>query len=402
MSEEREFTHLLITNDLGPHIGGIEIFLIGLLTELNKELLPGARVLIYTNNGNYKNAPDHQEFDRDLAARLGVKIIRDPSRTLLPTKRTAVRIKKLILQYQIQYVFYGATAPLALMTRSIAPKENRGTASNPVRRVIGISHGHEVWWAKVPGFKKVMKKIGSSLDGMTYLGEFTKQEIRKGVGQQLPMKQLAPGINYELFHPGEKSTQLLSQLNLNQKKIIVCVGRLVKRKGQDKLIQSMPEILKSEPDAHLLIVGTGPLANKLHKLVAKLNLNSSVTFVGRVNYQELPKYFQLGNVFAMPARARLFGLEVEGLGIVYLEASAAGIPVVVGNSGGAPDAVIDGVTGLLVDPNSTQEISQKILSLLADPVKANQLGIAGRNWVEEFWRWDIWAERFTNFLWNGN
>jgi phosphatidylinositol alpha-1,6-mannosyltransferase len=185
---------------------------------------------------------------------------------------------------------------------------------------------------------------------------------------------------------------------LENKRVIVSVGRLVHRKGQDHLIQSLPEILKSVPDAHVLMVGQGPYLSHLKKLVARHNVADHVSFIGRIQYAQLPQYICAGDVFAMPSRSRFFGLEVEGLGIVYLEASACGLPVIAGSSGGAPDAVLDGITGIVVDGENNQEIAAAAIRLLSDFDQAKKMGTAGREWIIENWRWEIWSQRFNNLL----
>jgi phosphatidylinositol alpha-1,6-mannosyltransferase len=160
----------------------------------------------------------------------------------------------------------------------------------------------------------------------------------------------------------------------------------------------MPLILKSVPNAHLVLVGEGPYRNHLEKLASKFALNENVTFVGRVQYENLPSYLSAADLFAMPSRSRFFGLEVEGLGIVYLEASACGIPVVAGNSGGAPDAVLEGVTGLCVDGTNVALIAEAVITICGDASRASQMGAAGRNWIVDHWRWDIWSKEFNALL----
>ena len=146
------------------------------------------------------------------------------------------------------------------------------------------------------------------------------------------------------------------------------------------------------------MVGKGPYLGHLAKLVAANKLEDHVSFIGRIQYAELPQFICAGDVFAMPSRSRFAGLEVEGLGIVYLEASACGLPVVAGASGGAPDAVIQGVTGVVVDGTNNSEITDAIVSLLNDPDKAKKMGTAGRQWIVENWRWEIWSGQFNKLL----
>jgi phosphatidylinositol alpha-1,6-mannosyltransferase len=136
----------------------------------------------------------------------------------------------------------------------------------------------------------------------------------------------------------------------------------------------------------------------LEKLVSKLKVEKAITFIGKIAHTDLPRYISAGDIFAMPSRSRLAGLEVEGLGIVYLEASSCQLPVVAGKSGGAPDAVIEGVTGLTVDGTNPDDVARAIISLFDDPEAAREMGIAGRKWIYSNWRWEIWAGAFRDLL----
>ena len=268
-----------------------------------------------------------------------------------------------------------------------------------VRRTIALTHGHEVWWAKVFPFNLLLRRIGSTTDSLSYLGNFTRTAISRALTKNSAsaMVKIAPGIDVEHFKPVDSSA-LREQLGVSKKKVIVSVGRLVHRKGQDHLIEAMPQILKVHPDAHLVLVGQGPYLEHLAKLVAANQLQDSVSFIGRIQYQELPQYICIGDIFAMPSRSRFMGLEVEGLGIVYLEASACGLPVIAGKSGGAPDAVIEGSTGVVVDGTSSEEIAAAAIALLSDPDKAQEMGKLGRQWIVDQWRWEIWVEKFEALL----
>jgi phosphatidylinositol alpha-1,6-mannosyltransferase len=256
-----------------------------------------------------------------------------------------------------------------------------------------------VWWAKVFPFNLLLRRIGSTVDVLTFLGEFTRSAISKGLTAkaQASMVKIAPGIDVEHFIPTD-ATVLRNSLGLSDKKVIVSVGRLVHRKGQDRLIEAMPEILKSIPQAHLLLVGEGPYREHLQTLVKKHNLEASVTFIGRIQYKDLPTYICVGDIFAMPSRSRLMGLEVEGLGIVYLEASSCGLPVLAGDSGGAPDALVQNETGLVVDGTDDQQIATAAIKLLTDIELSKKMGLAGRQWIINNWRWEIWSKDFEKLL----
>jgi phosphatidylinositol alpha-1,6-mannosyltransferase len=266
-------------------------------------------------------------------------------------------------------------------------------------RTVALTHGHEVWWAKVFPFNILLRRIGATVDVLTYLGEFTRNAIASALTAKAKsaMVKIAPGIDVDHFSPSDASA-LRQSLGLADKKVIVSVGRLVHRKGQDHLIESMPEILEVVPNAHLLLVGQGPYRDYLQQLVTKNALEDSVTFIGRIQYADLPQYICVGDIFAMPSRSRLMGLEVEGLGIVYLEASACGLPVLAGNSGGAPDAVLHNETGLVVDGTDNKQIAAAAIELLTKEDSARKMGEVGRQWIIDKWRWEIWSKDFEVLL----
>ena len=372
---------LFVTNDFGPRAGGIETFVIGLI-----ERRAFGSTIVYTSAQD-----DSEEYDQRWKRDFGVTVIRDRSKILLPTPRVARNLKRVIKQEGIRVAAFGAAAPLGLLSASMK--------SAGVRKTVALTHGHEVWWAKIFPFTFAIRRIGATIDSLTYLGEFTQKAISRSLSKQAvkQMVKIAPGIDVEHVSP-QDSSELRQELGLDEKKVIVSVGRLVHRKGQDHLIESMPEILAKVPNAHLLLVGRGPYLEHLAKLVVVNKIENHVSFIGRVQYAELPRFICAGDVFAMPSRSRFAGLEVEGLGIVYLEASACGLPVVAGNSGGAPDAVVEGVTGLVVDGTNNTQIADAIITLLTNPQKCKEMGNAGQAWIKENWRWEIWSKRFNELL----
>jgi phosphatidylinositol alpha-1,6-mannosyltransferase len=185
---------------------------------------------------------------------------------------------------------------------------------------------------------------------------------------------------------------------LRDRPVVVCVSRLVPRKGQDALIRALPAIRRRVPGAALLVVGGGPYRSTLSRLARDSGVADDVVFTGTVAWEELPAHYAAGDVYAMPCRTRRGGLDVEGLGIVYLEASATGLPVVAGDSGGAPDAVRAGETGYVVGGRDIAAIADRVATLLTDPELARRLGAAGRAWVEAEWGWQTQADRMRALL----
>lgn len=373
---------LCITNDFGPRAGGIETFVIGLI-----ERMPKGSVTVYTSSQS-----GSADFDEEWFQNFGVKVIRDKRKILLPTPRVLKVAQKLVRDKKIERIFFGAAAPLGLLSH--------GLRRAGAKRVVALTHGHEVWWSTLWPFRALLRRIGSGVDTTTYLGEFTRGKIARALTEdsQKAMVQIAPGIDTAHFSPQQNLEELRREFGLEGKRVIVSVGRLVHRKGQDTLVEALPTILKEFPDAHLLFVGTGPHLEYIHKRAVQLDVLSHISFLGRVPYAEIPQIISLGEIFAMPSRDRFAGLEVEGLGIVYLEASACGLPIVGGKSGGAPDALLEGETGFAVDGRDSEKVAEAILHLLRDPAKAKAMGARGRQWIIENWEWKKWSEEFNALL----
>lgn len=367
---------LVITNDFPPQEGGIETFVIEVL-----KCFPSQDVVVYTSA-----AEGAAEYD----AALPFPVIRDQTKVLLPTKRVTERAIAIAKEHGCDRVWFGAAAPLAFMAKHLR--------AAGIKRIVATSHGHEIWWARIPGARTALRRIGRDTDVVTFLGEYTRSKIAPGLGKQAFLSRLVPGAHASDFGKDidpQVITDLKDEYGLTGKKVIVCVSRLVKRKGQDVLIKAMPQILEQIPDAILVIVGRGPYEQDLRKLAAKTS--TSVVITGGVPYDQLINFYAAADIFAMPTRNRLMGLEAEGLGIVFLEASASRLPVIAGDSGGAPDAVLEGVTGYVVDGTDVNEVASKIIDTLNDP-NAKQMGLAGRKWVEEEWSWEGSAQRLQRML----
>ena len=361
---------LLVTNDFGPRAGGIETFIIGLVERLKHH-----EIYVYTSA-----QADSQSYDEEWLAKYGVRVIRDQSRILLPTPRVVLALRTLIKRESIEVIWFGAAAPLGISARWLR--------ISSVRKIIALTHGHEVWWSKVPPFNLLMKEMGKSIDSFGYLGAFTASALSRVISPN-KLTRIAPGIDTEHFQPIERD---------NLAPTIISVGRLVHRKGQDRLVEALPLIKASIPNVQLICVGEGPHRSELDRLIVENEVSENVKFLGRIAYKDLPGILALGDVFVMPSRSRLFGLEVEGLGIVYLEASACGLPVIAGSSGGAPDAVIEGETGFVVDGNDLNAIADRTIMLLSDPELRSRFGQRGREWVVAEWRWEIWSSRFDDLV----
>ncbi len=369
---------LIITNDFPPRTGGIESMVFAMA-----QRLPPEQVVVHTAR---------QSGDRAFDAGLAFEVVRDPSRLMVPTPQIARRSAELARSRGCDRVWFGAAAPLALMAPTLR--------AAGVERTVATTHGHEIWWSSVPGARALLRRIGECNDVLTYLGEFCRTRIERplSAAARERMRQLTPGVDDTVFRPGAGGDAVRARHGLQGRPVVVCVSRMVARKGQDVLVEALPAIQRRVPGAALLIVGDGPHRRAVEKLVAERGLERDVVLAGRVPWDQTPAYYDAGDVFAMPTRTRLFGLEPEALGICYLEAAATGLPVVVGDSGGAPDAVLDGENGFVVPGRSVEAVADRVATLLLDPDLARRFGERGRAWVAQQWRWDDLAARLQALL----
>lgn len=371
---------LVVTNDFPPRPGGIQTF----VQELVRRL-PPEQVVVLTSRWR-----DWEAFD----ASQPYEVVRADTSVLLPTPAARRQAVELLQQRECDAVLFGAAAPLGLM----APALRAAGA----RRLVALTHGHEAGWAQLPGGRHALRRIGDGVDTVTYLGEYTRRRIASALRSDAAdrMVQLTPGVDADIFRPDEEAgARIRREHGLDERPVVVCVSRLMPRKGQDVLISLWPQVRAHVPGAALLIVGGGPYRKQLQKRVDELSLASSVVLTGSVPFEDLPAHFAAGDVFAMPARTRRRGLDVEGLGIVYLEASATGLPVIAGDSGGAPDAVLAQRTGYVVDGRDRDAVGRRVVELLRDPDLRTRMGAAGREWVTQRWSWEHQVAVLRSLLW---
>ena len=367
---------LVVTNDFPPRQGGIQTFVAALLARR-----PLGSVVVLASD-----SPGSAEYD----AALPYPVVRQPTGMLLPTRSTARAAVDLARRHGCDTALFGAAAPLGL----IAP----ALRAAGVGHQVGVTHGHETGWVALPGSRQVLQRIAGDLDVLTYISQYTRQRLEPALDGRTRLAQLSPGVDVDLFTPKADGAGVRRRHSLGTAPVVVCVSRLVARKGQDVLVSGWPRVLARHPEARLLLVGGGPAEKSLRRAVARLGLERSVVLTGPVAADELPAYYAAGDVFAMPCRTRRAGLDVEGLGMVFLEAAACGRPVVAGTSGGAPEAVQEGVTGHVVDPRSPDAVAAIIADLLDDPARARAMGAAGRAWVEERWSWTTIAATLDELL----
>lgn len=374
---------LVVTNDFPTRRGGIETFVLALCTRMDPD-----EVVVYT-----ASMPGDLAYD----ASLPFPVYRDPARMLLPTPAVARRVVEVMRHHDCDRVVFGASAPLGLL----GPRLRRAGA----RRLVALTHGHEVWWARVPVTRRLLRRVGDSVDVMTYVSRWCRDRIAPALSATAAarMVQLSPGVDTDRFHPGCGGGQVRERLGIPAgAPVVVCTARFVKRKGQDALVEAWPEVLRALPDARLLLVGDGPSRTAVERRAMSSGVADSVLFTGSVPWEEVPAHTDAGDVYAMPVRTRRWGLEAEAFGIVFLEAGACGLPVVVGKCGGAAEAA--GLTGrhVPVDTSgSVRDIARRVAPLLVEALetaRADAPSSRAATIDPALWDWDAVAGRFSAVL----
>lgn len=378
MADEPGHRLLVVTNDFPPRRGGIESFVFSLCAGLGPDLV------VYTARMRGSEPVD---------ASLRYPVVRDRRRMLLPTRRVARDVAAVARDHGCDRVLFGAAMPLGLLAG--------GLRSSGVVRTVGLTHGHEVWWAALPLTRGLLRRVGRQVDTLTYVSDYCRDRIARALRPEdaRSMVRLSPGVDPAVFSPAVDGSAVRRRLGIEpDQPVVLALSRLVSRKGQDVLVEAWPRILAEHPRAALFVVGDGPARRGLARSAAKPEVAGSVRVVRGVPWADVPALYAAADVFALPCRTRLLGLEPEALGIVFLEAAAAGLPVVVGASGGAPETVVDGETGYVIDPRSPQQVATRICSLLADPAEAAAMGRRGRDRVTRQYSWDVAVDTVRGLL----
>jgi phosphatidylinositol alpha-1,6-mannosyltransferase len=351
---------LIVTNDYPPKPGGIQMYL-------------GSLVDAYPDAVHVVAA-----YDRDAEPNES-GVTRDSASYMLPTRSTARTIASAAERFEPDAILFGAPHPLPFV-------------GNVLRRAfdvpIGVlSHGAEITIpGAVPGMRQTLGRNLASADVRFAVSRYTARKVGRISGKRVEF--LGAGVDVGMFKPPDSGP-------FNDMPVIGCVSRFVPRKGQDRLIEA---VSKLEQDVELLFVGSGRTERQLRTQADDLGVNAR--FEIDVPWSQLPHFYQEMDVFCMPCRSRWGGLEVEGLGLVFLEAAATGVPVLAGDSGGAPETVLPGETGFVVGDVDT--IVEGLEILLGDPLEARRMGEQGRRLVESEFTWDRVVERlyegFAPFL----
>ena len=370
--------HLLVTNDFPPKVGGIQSY----LWELWRRLPPDDfAVLTSPYDGS-------EEFDRSQ----DFEIRRTPEPVLLPSPLMTRRIRRWTDEFGAEAVVLDPAVPLGL----VGPHLGLPYAS--------VLHGAEVTVpGRIPVTRTLIAQVLRQSSLLISAGRYPEAEAQRAVGGPLPpVVHVPPGVDVDRFvplSPGDK-LEMRGRLGLSPKgPLVVSVSRLVPRKGMDVLIEAAARLKRtaSYPDFSVVIAGKGRDHARLERLVTRTG--APVRLIGRISDADLPGLYACADVFALLCRSRWGGLEQEGFGIVFLEAAAAGVPSVAGDSGGAAEAVSEGETGLVVaDPTDPAAVAAALERLIADPGERDRQGLAARSRAVDSFSYDLLADRLKTAL----
>ena len=366
---------LWVTNDLPPRAGGIEQFVANLLDRVH----PASTVVVGPAGGLDGAVHDQRQAYRTVRH----------SGSILPTARVARLAVEVGRLHRPDVVVLGAAWPLG----ELAPVLGRALGVP----VVALSHGLEAGIAQAGG-GWLIARATRGLAAVTTISGWTEEQLAPYL-RASRHAHLPPGVDVARFRPDVDGVATRRAWGVpGDVPLVGCISRLVPRKGQDQLLAAWPEVRHRHPDTVLALVGEGPAGPELDRRVVALGPDPGVVLPGRVAWDALPASHAALDVFAMPCRTRWGGLDVEGLGIVYLEAQASGVPAVAGRSGGAPEAVVDGITGTVVDGDDPRAIVGALDHWLSDPAARTAAGQAGRREAETRWSWAVIADRFAALL----
>jgi phosphatidylinositol alpha-1,6-mannosyltransferase len=361
---------LVVTGHFPPAPGGVQTFTWEMLRRM-----PADRLVVVA-----PARPGAAAFD----AGLDFPVIRRRAYYLIRD------LRRIVADYDITSCWIPAVAPIGLA----APFVRRAG----VRRIVGSTHGQELGWLRVWPTRRALGRMIGALDAVTYLSAYTHEHLLPVTEHPKRMFQLVGGVDTDIFRPGAADSRVRERLGLPTGRTIISVARLVRRKGHDMVIRALPRVRDAVPDAQLVIPGTGVYRDDLEKLAAEVGVADSVHFTGYLPVEDLAAALDISDAFVLACRDDRRGLQTEGLGLSTLEASATGLPVVVGRSGGSGDSLIDGVTGILVGSSGPDEIATALINLLTDATRSREMGARGAHWVQRTWTWPTAVDRLTRLL----
>lgn len=360
---------LVVTNDFPPTVGGIENYIYSLVRRW-----PADEVVVLT-----RAVEGSEAFD----AKQSFETVREPVKVLLPTPGLMQRVRKLLVDRNIDAVHFPSALPLGLMGRPLGAPY-----------VLSVHGGEFMLASRLPLARTALRRVCESAALILPESTFADRLVGRVLGEAVPRRRLTCGVDVERYRPGAVAPVDMG----SDSPVVICVSRLVARKGPRTLIRALPHVKERFGDVRLLIVGDGPDRARLENMAQALKVAESVTFAGKQPWDRIPAFLAAADVFALPTRTRFLGTETEGLPLVYVEAAAAGLPMIGGDAGGVSDAVREGKTGFIVDGGRPEQVAAAILKLLQDPEMAARMGRTARKMAEAEFSWDALFDQYRDAL----
>src|SRR3990167_3684392 len=383
---------LLVTLDFPPHIGGVARYYDQLSRHLPSDFfLVFAPSVSDAHEVSAQRAYDQHVTFRVLRGRFFWKWMWPHWLPLL------WRVGCVVRKEHIEHVLVGQILPVGTVLWLLNLISSIGVF--PVFSYTVMTHAMDVMLVhQTPRKKWLAKHILANAHSVTSVSTFTKEYLQRFGVVENRLHVLPPGVSTSMFGSSTSRSDIRKEMQCEDAFLLLSVGRLVERKGYDRVIQALSALSGRYPHIHYLIVGAGPYETALRALVVRTGLVNRVHLIGQVSDNNLPSYYATCDVFILPTRVLDAGKDVEGFGIVFLEAASFGKPVIAGNTGGGTDAVIDEVTGLLVDPENISHLATAIERLYTNPVLRSRFGEAGKKRVQEQFQWPTIAKKFEALL----
>ena len=362
---------LVITNDFPPTIGGIENLMYSLVRRWAPE-----DVVVLT-----RWVADCERFDGEQP----FEVVRMPVGTLLPTRDVDRRATDLIESHHVDVVHFASSLPLGMLGPRL---RKRG-----VPYAVSVHGGEFLLPSRLPLARQALKRVAGRAAVLLAQSSASERLIRGLLRTPFEMERVTCGVDFERYGDIVDPIEVAAP-----GPVLVSVSRLVARKGPATTIRALPAIRRKHPGTTALIVGGGPDIDRLRRLALENDVEDAVIFAGPQPWSEIPRYLAAGDVFVLPTRERFGGIETEGLPLAYVEAAAAGLPLVGGRAGGVGDAVRDGETGFLVDGRSADETADAVIRILDDSVLRETLGRNARKMAENDFNWEVIFERYEAAL----
>lgn len=281
-------------------------------------------------------------------------------------------------------------APAAIHCGDLFPQAFAGMLVRKLRGVplLVFVHGDEISQTEGRRLQPHLRNaIYRAADSVVVANRFAYERVIDILGSVDRVTMITPGVDMKRFYPGPRPAWICDQFQVGDDPLLVTVGRLVKKKGHETVLRSLPVLLRKYPHLKYLIVGDGPERGRLEVITSELGLRGSVSFAGNVPNYNVGDFYRAADIFCLVNQEDAYG-DIESFGMVFVEAGACGKPVIGGRSGGTSQSILDGQTGMLCDPENVSQLCELLGVLLSKPEVRRRMGDAGLTRAQREFSWD--------------